>query len=213
MPVEFLSEFLSTILFVFLLGAFFYFLTARSVSPDPLEHYPDLETDEEPPRPEAMQELSDEIGRDEELLASVTPLEVPHIDLPGAVAGGGATNEACSKASGRIDLKHAGAQDERREYNRRLSDRRKADAPVADDRRALERRIWLRREEDRAGKKLLTVTDAADTIGVPVEQIYKWLDKEDIPFYQVTDGGKKAIRFEVDELVAWYSVFISSKSS
>ena len=49
-------------------------------------------------------------------------------------------------------------------------------------------------------------------MAVPVEKIYQWLDKTDIPFYQLTDGKEKKLRFEVNELLQWYSLFSSEQS-
>lgn len=213
MPIELLAEFLTSIFFVLILSALFLLITLKSPSSNPLHNSPEPDDDEQPPEPGGLEELAEEIERDEQLHAAVIPVEVPHIDLPGIVAGGGAADEACSKVTGKIVLKESDTPDDKRTYNRRLKDRRTSDAPVENDQRVLERRIWLRREEDKRGKKLLTVTDAAETLGVPVEQIYKWLDKVDIPFYQVTDGKKKAIRFEVNELLQWYTAFVSSNSN
>jgi len=66
----------------------------------------------------------------------------------------------------------------------------------------------LRRQEDRRDKRLLSIKDAADTIGVSVEQVYKWLDDTDIPFYHVTEGRRKTISFDISELLEWYSTFV-----
>jgi hypothetical protein len=167
--------------------------------------------EEEPHIPNQLEELVEMISHDEDLQASASPLQVPHIDLPGVLAGGGATNQACCVSTGVITIKTVDDPDEHREYNRRMRDRRRADVSVDEERRILDRRVWLRRKEDRAGKKLLTVTDAADTLGVPVEQIHQWLGKTDIPFYYVTDGRSKAMRFEINELLHWYSLFCSNQ--
>ncbi len=214
MPIELLLlEFLTSTVFVFILSVFFLLLMARSPSLGPADQNPESDREEQPEQSGGIEDLAKEIERDEELRAVVTPVEIPHIDLPGALAGGGATHEACSKAAGQIAVQEGGVPDDGRTYSRRLKDRRSSDFPVDDDQRTVERRIWLRRDEDKAGKRLLNVADAADMLGVKVEQIYKWLDKADIPFYHVTDGKKKAIRFEVDELLSWYSEFISSNNS
>jgi len=167
--------------------------------------------EEESHNPNGLEELVGMIERDKELQESVTPLKVPHIDLPGALVGGGATEQACCAATGVIEIKTDGNPGEKREYNRRMRDRRSTDTSVDEERRILDRRVWLRREEDQAGKKLLNLTDAADTLGVPVERIHQWLGKTDIPFYYVTDGKNKAMRFEINELLHWYSLFCSSQ--
>jgi len=212
MPIELLAEFLTSILFVFFLSALLILFTIRSPSSNLKAQYPEPDPDEESSGQLGLEDLAEDISLDKKLLASVAPVQVPHIELPGAIAGGGARAEARSKTSGKILLRDTADSSDKRKFNRRMRDRRSSDVPVDDDQRALERRIWLRREEDRSGKKLLTVSDAADTLGVPVEQIYKWLDKVDIPFYQVTDGRKKAIRFEINELLQWYTGFISNKN-
>jgi len=213
MPIELLAEFLTSILFVFFLSGLLILFIVRSPSSNLEAQYPEPDpADEESSGQVGLEDLAEEISLDKKLLASVAPVQVPHIELPGAIAGGGATAEARSKTSGKIILRDTADSGDKRKFNRRLRDRRSSDVPVDDDQRALERRIWLRREEDHSGKKLLTVSDAADTLGVPVEQIYKWLDKVDIPFYHVTDGKKKAIRFEINELLQWYTGFISNKN-
>jgi len=214
MPIELLLlEFLTSTVFVFILSVFFLLLMARSPSLGLAGQNPESKPEEQPEQSGGIEDLAEEIECDEELRAVVTPVDIPHIDLPGALAGGGATHEACSKAAGQIAVQESDVPDDGRAYNRRLKDRRSSDVSVDNDQRTVERRIWLRRGEDKAGKRLLTITDAADTLGVKVEQIYKWRDKADIPFYHVTDGKKKAIRFEIDELLSWYSEFISSNNN
>lgn len=205
-----LLDFLAMIIFVFILSAIVLTLAVRTSSSDsgdeahnpvePVESERHLEE-------EGFEELARMIEKDQGLLTQPPPVQVPHIPLPDALLGGGANEEAFSKATGTIVLKVNEDPNEKREYNRRLRDRRTSDIPTDDERRIVQRRVWLRREEDRRGKTLLTVADAADTIGVPVERIYKWLDESDIPFYQVTEGKKKAIRFEIDELLQWYGAF------
>jgi excisionase family DNA binding protein len=187
-------------------------LTPVFASPTPRDKLVESEAAEDPPPAGSLEELVETIESDEELLAAPTPLQIPHIELPGALAGGGATEQPYCKASGTIILKTDKDPKEKRRFNRRLKDRRSSETPVGEDRRIVERRIWLRREEDRHGKKLLTVTDAADMLGAPIEQIYRWLEKTDIPFYQVTDGKEKKLRFDVDELFQWYSLFSSEQS-
>lgn len=166
---------------------------------------------EEPYGRGGLEDLIEAIENDADLQESMTPLKVPHLDLPGALAGGGATDEACCRATGTIIIETDKNPDEHREYNRRMRDRRFTDTPVDSERRILDRRVWLRRKEDQQGKKLLNITDAADTLGVPVERIHQWLGKTDIPFYYVTDGKDKAMRFEINELLHWYSTFCSSQ--
>jgi excisionase family DNA binding protein len=198
-------------LFGFFLSWLALLLATRSPSPDTISrYYYEAGSVEECADPGESEEPVEEIESEEQTLPLASSVQVPHIDLQGVLAGGGVTNEACAKASGSILLKASGDPNDMRRYNRRLSDRRASAAPVGEDQRIVQRRVWLRREEDRRGKKLLTVTDAADTLGVPVEKIYKWLDQADIPFYQVTEGKKKAIRFEIDELLQWYSTFVST---
>jgi excisionase family DNA binding protein len=211
MPLDSLFDFTVIILFGFILSWFALLLATRLPSPDTISrYYYEAGSVEESADPGESEEPVEEIESEEQTLPLASSVQVPHIDLQGVLAGGGATDEACAKASGSILLKASGDPNDMRRYNRRLSDRRASVAPVGEDRRTVQRRVWLRREEDRRGKKLLTVSDAADTLGVPVEQIYKWLDRADIPFYQVTEGKKKAIRFEIDELLQWYGTFVST---
>jgi hypothetical protein len=213
MPVNHIANFMLAILGGSILSLIFMLLISRFGSSDSLfEQFESESLDEEPYVPGGLEELVEVIEHDAELQESVTPLKVPHIDLPGALAGGGATDEACCSASGVILIEANENPDERREYNRRMRDRRSADTPVDDEHRILDRRVWLRRKEDQIGKKLLNVTDAADTLGVPVERIHQWLGKTDIPFYYVTDGKEKAMRFEINELLHWYSAFCSSQN-
>lgn len=201
-----LQDFLVIISFVFILSAIILALTTKAPSALPQTR---PRSDEGGAREMELEDLIELIHRDKVLTSPEPPVEVPHIELPGARLGGGAKGETCSKASFAITLKLNEDPNERRKYNRRLRDRRVADQPVEEDRRLIQRRVWLRREEDRRGKTLLSVTDAANTLGVTVEQIYKWLDDSDIPFYQVTEGKRKAIRFEINELVQWHSAFAS----
>ena len=211
MPLDFLFDFTVIILFGFLLSWFALLLATRSPSPDTIsQYYYEAGSVEELANPGESEEPVEEIEPEEQAPPSASSAQVPHIDLQGILTGGGVTNEACAKASGSILLKTNDDPEDRRRYNRRLSDRRASAASVGEDRRIVQRRVWLRREEDRRGKKLLTVSDASETLGVPIEQIYKWLDRADIPFYQVTEGKKKAIRFEIDELLEWYSTFVST---
>lgn len=154
-----------------------------------------------------LEELAEVISQDDDLLTPSSPLQVPRMNLPGAKLGGGATDEPCSKATGTLILGSSEAAEERRQYNRRMRDRRVSNDLRKEDRRMIQRRVWLRREEDRRGKRLLPVKDAADTLGVTVEQVYKWLDDTDIPFYHVTEGKRKSIRFDIGELLEWFSAF------
>lgn len=212
MPIDHLFNFLIAVFLVFLLSSILMLLTVRRAASGSLEEQSESDSSEECPSSDVLDELAEAIENDEDLLTVVTPLKVPHIDLPGTLAGGGATEQACCKANGVILLDSDEDPNEKRKFNRRLRDRRSSETPVDEDRRMLERRVWLRRREDYAGKKLLNVTDAADTLGVPVEQIYQWLDKTDIPFYHITEGKSKAIRFEINELLHWYSIFSSTES-
>ncbi len=205
-----LLDFLAMVILVFILSALVIMLAVRAPSSGlQTEAYTPVEP-EQHPEFEALGELAQMIEGDTDLFAPAPPVQVPHISLPDAILGGGANDEACSKAIGTIVLKVNEDPGERRKYNRRLRERRTSDIPTDEERRIVQRRVWLRRREDQRGKMLLTVADAADTIGVPVEQIYKWLDESDIPFYQVTEGKKKAIRFEIDELLQWYGAFTAS---
>ncbi|UCD57852.1 MAG: helix-turn-helix domain-containing protein [Candidatus Hydrogenedentota bacterium] len=203
-----LLDFLVIVFFVFVLGTIVLKLAVRSPSHNSPCEAPDPNRTEqlsEPEEPKELEELAEAISHDNNLLTPTAPVQVPHVDLPGVKLGGGALDEPCSKAVGTVTLKSDKDPNERRTYNRRLRDRREADTPPEKERRILQRRVWLRREEDRHGKQLLTIVDAADTLGVHVEQIYKWLDGTDIPFYQVTEGNRKAIRFDVNELLQWHS--------
>ena len=211
MPAEHVYSFLVAVFVVFFMGGVFTLLADRPGAADPMGGTFGPGADEESPLSDVLEELAEKIEQDEELLSAVTPLKVPHIELPGALAGGGATAQSFSKAAGVISLDVDDSPDENREYDRRMTDRRASEVGVDQDRRIVERRIWLRRKEDEKGKRLLTITDAADTLGVPVERIYQWLDKTDIPFYQTMDGKNKAIRFDIDELLQWYSAFCASQ--
>jgi excisionase family DNA binding protein len=73
--------------------------------------------------------------------------------------------------------------------------------------------VWLRRNEDYINKKLVSVQEAADTLETTTEQIYKWLGNSDIPFYQVSEGKRKVIRFEIDELLQWHSTCVVNNDS
>jgi len=200
-----LLDFLVTVVFVFILSSLLLMLAHRPPFPETLNEEGNPDAIEQ--RPE-LEELAEAISQDEDLLAPPPPIEVPHVNLPGAKLGGGAAGELCSKTTGSIALKLVDTEDEKRKYNRRLRERRVSDDLMKDDKRLVQRRVWLRREEDRRGKRLLPIKDAADTLGVSVEQMYKWLDDTDVPFYQVTDGKRKAIRFEIGELLEWFSAFI-----
>jgi len=202
-----LLDFMVTILLVFALSGLITLLTAQMESEElsVSDFLPPEE--EEPVEDDPFAELADELSRDEGLLAEITPIKVPHMDLPGAMIGGGAKEEACSKVVGTLVLKPSLDGDERRMFNRRLRDRRIDGIAANEERRMLQRRVWLRRREDRRRKKLVTVTEAAEMLGVSVEQMYKWLDQTDMPFYHVSEGNRKAIRFEVEELLTWHGAF------
>ena len=202
-----LLDFLVIVFFVFILSALLLTLASRPPLPETSNPALDPVAVDTHPELEKMEELAEAISQDKDLLTPSAPIQVPRMNLPGAKLGGGATDELCSKTTGTIVLDLAKAPGEKREYNRRLRDRRMSDDLLKEDRRMVQRRVWLRREEDRRGKRLLPIKDAADTLGVTVEQIYKWLDNTDIPFYQVTEGKRRAIRFEISELLEWYSTF------
>lgn len=203
-----LLTFVVIAVFIFILSPLVLLLMIRTPPMEIADQDREVSNSDERSDAEMLGDLAEEISGDEELLAAVTPLQVPHLDLPGALLGGGAKEEACSKVSGSIVLDRIEDPNEKREYNRRMRDRRSTDdSPAEEEQRMVQRRVWLRREEDQRGKQLLNVTDAADTLGVTIEQIYKWLDKADIPFYQVTEGKRKAIRFDVNELLKWHSSF------
>ncbi|RJP73368.1 MAG: DNA-binding protein [Candidatus Abyssobacteria bacterium SURF_17] len=207
------GDFLLIVLFVFILSALILMFVSRTPQPEE----PALSTNEDDLIEkherhrgfDNLDELVEAISHDKELLAPASPPEVPRIPLRNAKLGGGATDEMRSKTCGVIALRTNENPNEQRRYNRRLSDRRRSEAAVDEERRIVQRRVWLRRKEDFVGKTLLTVSDAADTLGVPVERIYKWLDESDIPFYQLTEGKRKAIRFEINELLQWFSTFSS----
>ncbi len=204
-----LDYFLFTLLFVFFLSGLVMSLATRSPAPDTVDEDMEDEADEERAELDAFDELAEEIQDDEEILATVTPLQVPHMDLPDAMLGGGAATEACSKASGVIVLELNDDPNEKRKSNRRMADRRTSANSENEDRRMVQRRVWLRREEDCSDRQLLSITDAADTLGVPVEQMYRWLDEVDIPFYQVSEKKRKTIQFDINELLHWHSKFSS----
>ena len=48
-------------------------------------------------------------------------------------------------------------------------------------------------------KKLLTIKEAADILGVSVNTIYKWTSAKKIPYVKV--GGR--VMFDPDDLEAW----------
>ncbi len=206
-------DFLFICFVVFVLSAFVLTLATRTTQPDSLGESSPAESEKVPedrakhPPFDDLDEFVEAISRDKDFLAASPPIQIPAVDLPGAKLGGGASGEAYSKTTGELILTLNVSTDERRRYSRRMNDRRVSEASHKDERRMVQRRVWLRRDEDRRGKRMLNVSDAADTLGVPVERIYKWLDDTDIPFYQVTEGRKKAIRFEIDELLQWYSAF------
>ena len=204
-----LDYFLFTLLFVFFLSGLVMSLAIRSPALDIVDEDMEDEDGEERDEPDAFDELADDIHDDEEVLAAVTPLQVPHIDLPDAMIGGGATAEACSKATGAIMLELNEDPNEKRKSNRRMTDRRSSANSVDEDQRMVQRRVWLRREEDCSDRQLLSITDAADTLGVPVEQMYRWLDEVDIPFYQVSENKRKTIQFDINELLHWHGRFSS----
>jgi len=199
-----LDYFLFTLLFVFFLSGLVMSLAIRSPVPDIVDE--DME-DEDRAELDEFNKLVEEIQDDEEILAVVTPLQVPHINLPEAMLGGGAAAEACSKTTGSIMLELNEDPNEKRKSNRRMADRRASADSVDENRRIVQRRVWLRREEDCSDRQLLSITDAADTLGVPIEQMYKWLDEVDIPFYQVSENKRKTIQFDINELLHWHSTF------
>ena len=202
-----LADFLTIILFVFFVSMLVLLLATRSPTADPFGQTLEQNGATQPAEFGVLEELAEAISHDQDLLAREVPLHVPHIELPGVKLGGGAVDEPCSTASGMLLLELNEDPNEKRKYNRRLVDRRRSDVPISEEQRTVQRRVWLRREEDRSASQLLTVVDAADTLGVPVENIYKWLDEEDIPFYQITEDKQKTIRFEINEVLQWYSTF------
>ncbi|GAB4342060.1 MAG: hypothetical protein Kow0099_19260 [Candidatus Abyssubacteria bacterium] len=205
--VAFLLEFFFMFVFGLLLSALIFTFAIRSSS----EHAHDAPDEKNPQdRDPDFEDLVDMIEKDRESFKPPATESIPHKMLQGAILGGGAADQSHSKASGTLEWQLIEDPNERRKYNRRMGERRRADQPVGDERRLIQRRVWLRRAEDRRGKKLLTVTDAAGTLGVPVEQIYKWLDESDIPFYQITEGKRKAIRFEINELIQWHRAFMTA---
>jgi excisionase family DNA binding protein len=205
---EMLLDFLVILLFVFMLSAFIMVLGTRPPAVS-LQGASLMGLDDANRGASSgdMEELAEQISRDEDLLKPAPPVNIPAVSLPGAKLGGGAVGESCSKATAVIALVVDEDPSEKREYNRRLNDRRSTEHQIEQDRRLIQRRVWLRREEDQKGKKLLNITDAAETLGVSIEQVYKWLDNSDIPFYQVTEGKRRALRFEIDELLHWHSHF------
>lgn len=207
MPLGPGDYFLFSLLFVFLLSGLVMLLTTRPPTPDIPDEDMEGEIDEGRAEFDAFAELEAEIQDDEEILATITPPNVPHIDLPDVMLGGGAAAEACSMAAGAIALELTDDPNEKRKSNRRMADRRASTDAVDEERRIVQRRVWLRREEDHSDKQLLSIIDAADTLGVPVEQIYRWLDEVDIPFYQVSENKRKTIQFDINELLHWHSRF------
>lgn len=207
-----LLDFLVMVIFVFLISALLLALTGRFPSPETPGRGQEPVVLERHQEMEHMEELAEVISQDDDLLTPSPPIQVPRMNLPGAKLGGGAMDEPCSKATGTIVLASPGMPGEKREYNRRLRDRRISNDLREEDRRMVQRRVWLRREEDRRGKRLLSIKDAADTLGVSVEQVYKWVDDTDIPFYHVTEGRRKTIRFDISELLEWYSTFVPGNS-
>lgn len=203
-----LVDFLVILIFVFILSGLVMTLGVKP-PPSPIQ---EASADDSPYsdqlNPDDFDSLVETIEQDTNLLKPTPPITAPHINLPGAKIGGGAADENCSKATAAISFFLNEDPSEQRKYNRRMNDRRTANQPVEHERRLVQRRVWLRREEDRKGMTLLNITDAADTLGVTIEQIYKWLDNSNIPFYQVTEGKRKAIRFEINELLHWHGQFV-----
>jgi excisionase family DNA binding protein len=209
MPQDFVPDFLFIVMSTFILSAFALLLTAKSSHPDQPDAGSGGENLDDFPNEEGWEELAERMAEDELLREQAPPVHVDHLDIPGARLGGGAKEENRSKTVGAISLALREPPDEKRKYNRRLRERRVEDVPVAKDRRMMERRVWLRRKEDYQERKLLTVSEAASTLEISVEQIYKWLGDSDVPFYQITEGNRKVIRFEINELLQWYNTFIS----
>jgi excisionase family DNA binding protein len=203
-----LLDFLIILVFVFIVAALVMALGTRPIAISPAGIQP-LENNmiESNHGYGDFEELAGMMQNDPNLLKSSPPVSIPRANLPGALLGGGAADESCSKSVATIAIALDEDPSERRKYNRRLSDRRTLHQVVDEERRLIQRRVWLRREEDRKGKVLLNITDAAHTLGVSIETLYKWLDSSDIPFYQVTEGKRKAIRFEVNELLHWHSQY------
>jgi excisionase family DNA binding protein len=209
MPIENITSFLVAVVFVFTVSGLLMLLTARPASSGTSSEPSESDNAaQEPLYFEDMEEQADEIDYAEQPLAEVAAVKVPHIELPGAHAGGGATAQHSCKISGIITLDEDEDPDEKRKYNRRLKDRRCAEIAFDDeDKRVLGRRALFRRQEDHQGKRLIEVTEAADMLGVPVERIYRWLDKTDIPFCKISEGKNEKLRFEVSDLLRWYGDF------
>lgn len=212
MPHFFLMDFFIILSFVFILSALTLLFTTRSPSAgkpgfDPIRNDADDVAD-----PAISDNLSGKITHDEEPPPKPRT-KVPHIDLPGTRLGGGASEELCSRETGTISLVLNEPENERRKYNRRLRDRRQSDFSVQKDNRLMQRRVWLRREEDHRGKNLLSVQEAADILETTTEQIYKWLGNSDIPFYQISEGKRKVIRLEINELLQWHSTCNTSNDA
>ncbi len=208
MPNVFLHDFLLMIVSVLFLSAFALLLSVR-ISPRDAPDCALTGVDaDHVSEPGTFEQPAEEPAEVESIPAPESFLQFPHMRLPGAKLGGGATEENFSKIIGTIAVSLKGGPDEKRKYNRRMRERREEDTPVEKEKRLVQRRVWLRREEDHSKMKLLTVPEAADTLETSVEQIYKWLGNADIPFYQVTDGKRRMIRFEINELLQWYNTFV-----
>lgn len=217
MPHVFLHDFVVIIVSVLFLSAFALLLTIRISPRDTPDYGLTVNDADQVSEPEKPADMTEKLIEHEPPPAPSPLLQVPHMSLPGAKLGGGAKEENFSKAVGAMSLSLKGGPNEKRKYNRRMRDRRESDIPIDNEKRLVQRRVWLRREEDHSKMKLLTVSEAADTLETSVEQIYKWLGNADIPFYQITEGKRRVIRFEINELLQWYNTFVmrndTSKSS
>jgi len=75
-----------------------------------------------------------------------------------------------------------------------------------DDRRLSRRRVWLRRSEDEAQFELGDIDEAARVLATNPDEIEKWIRTADLPFYMVTRGANRELRFDRHELLGWLGV-------
>ena len=75
-----------------------------------------------------------------------------------------------------------------------------------EDRRLIRRRVWLRRSEDEAQYDLVDIAEAAQLLATNSDEIEKWVRTADLPFYMVTRGANREVRFDRHELLGWLGV-------
>lgn len=107
----------------------------------------------------------------------------------------------------------APAGGERRVARRRTQLRREDDRaaprarePQVEERRMTQRRVWLRRAEDQEGLDLVDIHEAARMLATTPAEIERWIRTADLPFYMVSVGAVREMRFDRVELMGWLGV-------